>query len=186
MRDGTGGPAVPVRRRGSELDGHLRQVTAALLHEVGYRALTIEAVAARAGVAKTSVYRRWPTKASLVGELLTDLAVDHGRDAAGDDPGQLRDAARRLAGLFADPAFSGAVLGVLLDADAAEVVRLRTALMGGRPGDPGLPSTRNAVLGAVVLRGLVMRLPVDDDWLRALFTEMRLDETTGDRDGHED
>lgn len=36
------------------------------LAETGYRALSMEAVSARAGVAKTTVYRRWPTRADLV------------------------------------------------------------------------------------------------------------------------
>ena len=33
---------------------------------VGYRALSIEVVADRASVNKTSIYRRWPAKAELV------------------------------------------------------------------------------------------------------------------------
>lgn len=37
-----------------------------LLMEVGYEAMSIEEVAARAGVHKTTVYRRWPTKSELV------------------------------------------------------------------------------------------------------------------------
>jgi AcrR family transcriptional regulator len=49
------------------------------LARVGYAALRMDDVAARAGVAKTTVYRRWPTKAELV-----DAAV---REAARiDDP----------------------------------------------------------------------------------------------------
>ena len=37
-----------------------------LLAEVGYERMTIEEIARRAGVHKTTVYRRWPTKAELV------------------------------------------------------------------------------------------------------------------------
>jgi AcrR family transcriptional regulator len=37
-----------------------------VLAEVGYEAFSIEEVATRAGVHKTTVYRRWPTKADLV------------------------------------------------------------------------------------------------------------------------
>ena len=167
---------TPSRRRGAALDGHLREVTTAMLREVGYRALTIEAVAARAGVAKTSVYRRWPTKAALVGTVLSELAL--GRPARSaterttDTPGELFEAGHRLAGLLGQPAMTGAVLGVLLDADDADMPVLRDALMGGRPGGPGGPTSRTAVLGAVFLRSVVMRLPVDDAWLRALLTDL--------------
>lgn len=164
---------TPSRRRGAALDGHLREVTTAMLREVGYRALTIEAVAARAGVAKTSVYRRWPTKAALVGTVLSDLAL--GRSATErttDTPGELFEAGHRLAGLLGQPAMTGAVLGVLLDASDADMPALRDALMGGRPGGPGGPTSRTAVLGAVFLRSVVMRLPADDGWLRALLTDL--------------
>ncbi|HXY93135.1 MAG TPA: TetR/AcrR family transcriptional regulator [Acidimicrobiia bacterium] len=42
--------------------------TVDLLAERGYEALTYEAVAERSGVHKTTVYRRWPTKAELVAD----------------------------------------------------------------------------------------------------------------------
>jgi len=51
----------------------IKEVQAATLEElgrVGYRALRIEDVAARAGVHKTTIYRRWPEKADLVRETL--------------------------------------------------------------------------------------------------------------------
>jgi AcrR family transcriptional regulator len=42
----------------------------ALLDEVGYEQLQLPDVAERAGVNKTTVYRRWPTKVALVADLL--------------------------------------------------------------------------------------------------------------------
>lgn len=53
--------------RAARVQASVLQATAELLTEIGYDALSIEAVAARAGVHKTTVYRRWPTKADLVG-----------------------------------------------------------------------------------------------------------------------
>lgn len=44
-----------------------------LLQQGGLAALTVEAVAARSGVAKTSIYRQWPSRSDLVIALLTDL-----------------------------------------------------------------------------------------------------------------
>lgn len=48
--------------------------TRRLLREEGYARLTMERVAAESGVAKTTLYRRWPTKAALCMELYLDVA----------------------------------------------------------------------------------------------------------------
>jgi AcrR family transcriptional regulator len=37
-----------------------------LVFDVGFRSVSIESIAARAGVAKTTIYRRWPNKAAVV------------------------------------------------------------------------------------------------------------------------
>ena len=62
---------------GRSLDGSrdlvLREAALALLAEVGYDRLTMDAVAARAGAAKTTIYRRWPGKAEFVVDALASL-----------------------------------------------------------------------------------------------------------------
>jgi AcrR family transcriptional regulator len=45
------------------------------LAQVGYRALKLEDVATRAGVAKTTLYRRWPTKSELVRASLREIGI---------------------------------------------------------------------------------------------------------------
>jgi AcrR family transcriptional regulator len=63
----TSGPGRPrsERARTAVLDA-----ATALLDEVGYQRLTVEAIAVRAGVGRTTVYRWWPTKAALVIDAL--------------------------------------------------------------------------------------------------------------------
>jgi len=56
------------------------------LGRVGYGALRVEDVATRSGVNKTTIYRRWPTKAELVAAAL--LATDDEREQP--DTGTLR------------------------------------------------------------------------------------------------
>ncbi|WP_438016685.1 TetR/AcrR family transcriptional regulator [Sorangium sp. So ce315] len=54
----------------------VRGILAAALEELasaGYRALRIEDVATRAGVNKTTIYRRWPTKEDLVRAALLSV-----------------------------------------------------------------------------------------------------------------
>ena len=59
-------PARPGRRRDPEVDEAILDAALELFREDGYRGVTIEGVAARAGVGKASVYRRYPTRAALV------------------------------------------------------------------------------------------------------------------------
>lgn len=54
------------RRRGERLEQAILEAAWAELAEVGYTALTIEAVAKRAGTSKPVIYRRWPSRAHLV------------------------------------------------------------------------------------------------------------------------
>jgi len=54
------------RRRGADLEQAILDAAWAELNDVGYAALTIEAVAARAGTSKPVIYRRWPNRAALV------------------------------------------------------------------------------------------------------------------------
>jgi AcrR family transcriptional regulator len=64
--------------------------TAAQLCDVGYRHLTIEGVAARAGVSKSTIYRWWPTKAALVVATLKARSTDSPIELTGDSRADLR------------------------------------------------------------------------------------------------
>ncbi|GEM30272.1 TetR family transcriptional regulator [Nocardia neocaledoniensis NBRC 108232] len=59
-------PPATGRPRSTDRDHDLLVATQDLLAEVGYDRLTIDAVAARCGAAKTTVYRRWAGKPELV------------------------------------------------------------------------------------------------------------------------
>ena len=79
------------RREGA--DEEILAVTLEMLREKGYRELTVDAVAERAGVAKTTVYRRWPSKGDLVAAAIAPLALPE--DAAS----LLRETAQLLEGV---------------------------------------------------------------------------------------
>jgi AcrR family transcriptional regulator len=71
------------------------ETTFAMLAEVGYEGLTIEAVAQAAGVSKNAIYRRWPDKVTMVLDAIRtvapheDLEVDTG-DVRADMAAMLR------------------------------------------------------------------------------------------------
>lgn len=59
------------RKRSPDAHRAIIDATLSTLSEVGFHQLTIEGVAARAGVAKATVYRWWPSKAFLVLEVVS-------------------------------------------------------------------------------------------------------------------
>ncbi|HLV98436.1 MAG TPA: TetR/AcrR family transcriptional regulator [Ktedonobacterales bacterium] len=56
----------PGRPRSAQADQRILSATLEALVDVGYEALSIEAIAARAGVGKTTIYRRWSSKDDLI------------------------------------------------------------------------------------------------------------------------
>jgi AcrR family transcriptional regulator len=65
------------RPRDAKRGEAILQAALELLTESGYDRLSIESVAARSGVAKTTIYRRWPDKASLVAAAIAARTVPH-------------------------------------------------------------------------------------------------------------
>jgi AcrR family transcriptional regulator len=122
--------------RGDATTQALRGAVRRMLEEVGYQALTIEGVAARSGVAKTSIYRRWPSKAEMVFDLML-----HSSDELPpvEDQGSLAGDIDVLAGRFvvlvAGPLGRRIFPGLIGDAagDPALLERLRnTIVLDGR------------------------------------------------------
>lgn len=71
------------RPRSVEADAAILAATLELAIEVGVRALSMDEVAARAGVSKATIYRRWSSKEAMILDALRSAvepvgAVDHG------------------------------------------------------------------------------------------------------------
>ena len=81
------------RPRDPSRDGVIRAAILSLLAEVGYGALTMDAVAAEAGVGKATIYRRWRTKQDLVVDTIAEL---NRAEAAVPDTGSLEGDLREV------------------------------------------------------------------------------------------
>jgi AcrR family transcriptional regulator len=86
-------PSRGGRPRDPSRDGVIRAAILRLLAEVGYGALTMDAVAAEAGVGKATIYRRWRTKQDLVVDTIAELS---GPSAVAPDTGSLEGDLRLL------------------------------------------------------------------------------------------
>ncbi|GAB2968421.1 TetR/AcrR family transcriptional regulator [Saccharothrix stipae] len=105
------------RPRDSDADRRILRAARDALFTAGYAGLAIDEVAQRAGVAKTTLYRRWPTKDHLAIAVYADM-LD--RDVPVTDTGDV-----------------GADLSAYLKQIAAALHRVRQA---GRPADDTDPS----------------------------------------------
>jgi AcrR family transcriptional regulator len=101
-------------------------VIAATLHELarrGYRELTIDAIADRAGVNKTTIYRRWSDLDGVLAEALTEVSAERAPiPDTGHLAGDLEQLATRIAAVVGDP-----VIGELLRGLAATGARKTAA-----------------------------------------------------------
>jgi len=70
-------PQRPVGRpRSNEVHSAILKATLELLADEGFDGMSIEAVAKRAGVGKTTIYRRWSSKKALVLDALKTLNTE--------------------------------------------------------------------------------------------------------------
>jgi AcrR family transcriptional regulator len=87
----------------------------ALLAERGYPAVTVEAVAARAGVSRPTVYRRWPSRVAVVMAAVARHEDPEVAPDTGSLAGDVRAAARAVAAVTTRPAFRTVLPGLLVD-----------------------------------------------------------------------
>jgi AcrR family transcriptional regulator len=183
LADGSTAP----KPRGDAFVAPVLEVCLQRLAEVGYAQLSIPDVADRAGVNKTSIYRRWRTKAQLVVAALM-AAMHHARvpPDTGTLQGDLLALARQAADFMQSPAGKG-MLRVLLAEEGNASLRAMAGAAFGKPGRHGpwliiqravargeLPDKTDASLllftiaGAIMHRVFIEGQNVPDAYLRKL------------------
>jgi AcrR family transcriptional regulator len=156
---------------------------AELICERGVASLTIEDVAQRSGVAKTTIYRHWPERAALVldtvnscfehvgtpdtGSLRGDLEAFFGGMVEADLSGPVA----KLMPALVDAAGRDAEIELLMDRIALErqrpildIVR-RAQDRGELPADLDHRVVVGTIVGPIVFRKLVWRQPLDAAYL---------------------
>lgn len=163
------------------------------LVEVGWSGLTMGDVAMRAGVAKTTLYRRWPGKNELVVDAVAELFDELELPDRGSLAADIEGVVLQFAAILARPEARSGLMAVVAEStrDDALRQRIRESIVerqkrlvvqgraraqkrGELPAetDPG-EAARTAdlifdvVAGAVVHRTLVSAEPVDAEWVRS-------------------
>ena len=115
-------PQMPVRSPKPPRRGRPRRASASTdildaaletLAERGFQAATIESIAARAGVGRNTIYRRWSSKEELIADALQKLVVDIDLRDGDDIHALLLDWIRDFVRVFGDPLY-GRILPAVL------------------------------------------------------------------------
>ena len=158
------------------------------LADVGYGRLSIEAVARRAAVGKTAIYRRWGNKLEMVLEIVSEVA---GRSLPLPDTGsfagdlgllmmivsralQHRIASQIIPDLMAEAARNPQIAETLQRALRTHQQAVGEKLVGQAVARGELPAGTDAglavdlMLGPLYWRLAVARLPLGDDYLEQM------------------
>jgi AcrR family transcriptional regulator len=195
MGEGSDGVVVPRTGHHGNRHGRSQRARQAVLEAVddllverGFAGVTIEGIAARAGVAKQTIYRWWPSKVDILMDAFADDMAQHLTPPDQGDLGrELRSHLSRLADFLTrtDP---GAVFRALAgqaqhDPDMAARFRadylshqraldslpLRRAIERGElPGDLDLDLAVDQLVGPIYYRVLVTGQPVPPTFTDAL------------------
>lgn len=180
---GNGGPASIGRPRSEEASRTILEATLSLIARNGFAALRIDEIAEVAGVSKTTIYRRWPSKLHLAADAFKELP-DLPPPDRGDLLGDLTALVTSLVELF-----EKAPLATVLPALAAERSRnaelstivapmirekrapffdvLRRGMARGElPATLNLDVTVDMLIGPALTRVLVTGDVVDEHYVR--------------------
>jgi len=156
------------------------------LAQTRYAELTVEQVAQRAGVAKTTVYRRWGSAEGLVLDLMRDLSgTSIPVPDTGDLDTDLRGLARGIVALYRDPA-NYALVGTVVAAAVSipEARQTLTEFFSGRTAQTAIIAER-AISRGELPPGTdtveVIRLMAAPFYYRMFITGEPVDDDVADR-----
>jgi AcrR family transcriptional regulator len=199
----------PGRPRSERASRAIIRAALELLQEgVSVDALSVEAVAARAGVGKATLYRRWPNKEAVLLDALESLAEPLSRVEGGDVRQDVTLAveelcrwvaesrsARLLPRLMSAPTLYGHYVRLVVDPRIAAVreVLARGVRRGALTDDSDVDTLSTALVGAVLSRVVLGEATPDqrhgeqaarivDHVLAGHLTEERAEERVEERD----
>jgi AcrR family transcriptional regulator len=170
------------RREGA--DEEILGIALEMLREKGYGALTVDAVAERAGVAKTTVYRRWPSKAALIAAAVAPLVANPAPAPTGsletDLTNLLRDIRTLLAGELG-PIAANLVAEAQNDPEIADIIRNAIAPRRALMSDAIVAAIARGEVAGELDVDLIVDLLTGPLWSRLLVSKEALGEDLAER-----
>jgi AcrR family transcriptional regulator len=186
------GPQRRGRSRDRSLSKRILQSALEIIMIEGYSRFTIDAVARRAGVPKSTMYRRWPSKGALLADAFVNMVPFVSSDI---DSGSVREdlqlAFKAEFSVLRDPRVRQLIVGILMESqtsvEAAAFVRERAVAVRRRSGvlllqrgiargevNPAadLDAALDMALGAMWYRFLTGTAPLDDMFARELGAQL--------------
>lgn len=179
--------APAAHRRSERARRAILQAADDLLVERGFDGVTVEGIAARAGVGKQTIYRWWPSKTDILLEaLLEDAEVGFVFPNTGEpiaDVKQfLRNAGRFLTGTDSGRVYRALLGRALHDNESAEALKIGYQDRQRARNYPGIErllrycgindptqqtieAIHDALLGPVIFNGIIRNIPVEDAFI---------------------
>lgn len=165
----------------TRLKVHTAALSLALENPTG--TLTMEGIAARAGVSKQTIYRSWPSTGAVLFDALLARSADEGGRVlvpnSGDLPSDLLVLASGMVAELTDPVGEALLRAVAADlqSDAALAAQYRELLLkpqmsaiSARLDQAGIPASEDVAelfVGPIFYRWLLRGRPFDAQWLDA-------------------
>ncbi|MEV1084861.1 TetR/AcrR family transcriptional regulator [Streptomyces sp. NPDC050211] len=206
MQSPTSAPRATGRPRSAAADTAILAATREALVELGWSKLTLGDVATRAGVAKTTLYRRWAGKNELVVDAVAELFDELELPDRGSLAADIEGVVLQFAVILARPEAKSGLMAVLAESTRDDALRARIRasivdrqkrlVLAGRaraqtrgelaPETDPREAARTVdlifdmVAGAVVHRCVVSAEPVDEEWVRSFTRVLLLGLAAGD------
>jgi AcrR family transcriptional regulator len=108
-------PSAALGRPRADVTAAVFAATLGTVHELGYGNATMDRIAAAAGIAKTTIYRRWPSKGALIADCILDTFEPVPLDGATPEA-VVTAGVRFLVAKLGEPGVGAAFAGVFVDA----------------------------------------------------------------------
>lgn len=171
--------------------GRVLRITSELLNESGLGGFTVDEVSRRSGVAKTTIYRHWPTRTDLIIDACSQISTTHEAPDTGSFDGDVTALLTNTAELLRTANWSSVIPSIIDEAERdpriAEVhsriqtghtapfqqIIRRAIVKGELPKNTNVAAVIASLLGPLFYRRWFSREPLDERFVKGVVRSVR-------------